>query len=311
VLTVLQAFVSYLRSVHLHKDKSIFKVAELPVKAFAASLGLPGAPKIKFLSKEIAKQRKNASRALSSLTEPKQAALRKKNIDEEDEDDEDEEDDASAEEVIHSSSEEEETTAGPTKPSQVGDCSLTYRNNVLTDRVIQTTGVRTKYDRMFERKNQNVLSEHYTKLVDHSREDDDDDFITLKRADHELPSDSELPTSDHLSKRKLKMGESRRAMLKYKPQPTKLRFDEEGRPYELYEMEAEEAFYGAGEEGVREKERQFAMEEREKLAEADVVDREVAKERKKEKKRKRKERERAVCLAHMVCGRNAEGYPDR
>jgi hypothetical protein len=41
--------VSYMRSVHLHKDKSIFKVEELPVDIFAESLGLPGAPKIKFL----------------------------------------------------------------------------------------------------------------------------------------------------------------------------------------------------------------------------------------------------------------------
>jgi len=45
----------------LHKDKTIFKVAELPVEQFAASLGLPGVPKIKFLSKEKAKEKKNSS----------------------------------------------------------------------------------------------------------------------------------------------------------------------------------------------------------------------------------------------------------
>jgi ATP-dependent RNA helicase DDX10/DBP4 len=54
--------VSYLRSVHLHRNKDIFKLEELPVQQYAESLGLPGAPKIKFLSKEIAKKRKNASR---------------------------------------------------------------------------------------------------------------------------------------------------------------------------------------------------------------------------------------------------------
>lgn len=57
-----QAFVSYLRSVYLQKDKSIFKLDELPVERFAEALGLPGMPKIKFLSKEIAKKRKNAPR---------------------------------------------------------------------------------------------------------------------------------------------------------------------------------------------------------------------------------------------------------
>ena len=36
--------------------------------------------------------------------------------------------------------------------------------------------MRTKYDRLFERKNQNILSEHYTKLIDHGGSDSDDEF---------------------------------------------------------------------------------------------------------------------------------------
>ena len=51
---------------YLHKDKSIFKLDQLPVDRFAESLGLPGAPRIKFLSREIAKQRKNAPKALKT-----------------------------------------------------------------------------------------------------------------------------------------------------------------------------------------------------------------------------------------------------
>jgi hypothetical protein len=56
-----------MRSVHLHKDKSVFKVTELPADAFAAALGLAGAPKIKFLTREKAKEKKNASRVVVSL----------------------------------------------------------------------------------------------------------------------------------------------------------------------------------------------------------------------------------------------------
>jgi ATP-dependent RNA helicase DDX10/DBP4 len=67
--------VSYLRSVHLHKDKSIFKLEELPVEKFADALGLPGAPKIKFLNKEIAKQKKNLDRTAEGA---KIAALKAK-----------------------------------------------------------------------------------------------------------------------------------------------------------------------------------------------------------------------------------------
>jgi ATP-dependent RNA helicase DDX10/DBP4 len=63
---LMQAFVSYLRSVYLQKDKSIFKIDELPIERYAESLGLPGAPKIKFLSKEAVKRRKNASRAVEA-----------------------------------------------------------------------------------------------------------------------------------------------------------------------------------------------------------------------------------------------------
>jgi ATP-dependent RNA helicase DDX10/DBP4 len=62
-----QAFVSYVRSVHLYKDKSIFKVDELPVEKFAESLGLPGAPKIKFLNRELVKKQKNSSRTVAAI----------------------------------------------------------------------------------------------------------------------------------------------------------------------------------------------------------------------------------------------------
>ena len=61
---MIQTFVSYLRSIYLQKDKSIFKLDQLPLEQFAESLGLPGAPRVKFLSKELGKQKKNASREL-------------------------------------------------------------------------------------------------------------------------------------------------------------------------------------------------------------------------------------------------------
>ena len=56
----------------MQKDKSIFKLEELPVQRYAESLGLPGAPKIKFLNKELAKQKKNASHAVANAETTKQ-----------------------------------------------------------------------------------------------------------------------------------------------------------------------------------------------------------------------------------------------
>ena len=46
-----------MRSVHVQKDKTIFKLSELPAEAYAASMGLPGAPQIKLLEGKAAKTR--------------------------------------------------------------------------------------------------------------------------------------------------------------------------------------------------------------------------------------------------------------
>jgi hypothetical protein len=92
-----------MRSVHLHKDKAIFKVADLPANEFAESLGLPGAPKIKFLSKEITKQKKNADRRADTA---KQQALGKK-----------EESNEESDGDLHLSSEEEEGSEHESEPA--------------------------------------------------------------------------------------------------------------------------------------------------------------------------------------------------
>ncbi|KAH9947734.1 P-loop containing nucleoside triphosphate hydrolase protein [Amylocystis lapponica] len=263
-----RAFVSYLRSVHLHKDKSIFKLDELPVERFAEALGLPGMPKIKFFNKEMAKKKKNASHAIANQSV----------LDSADADGNEDGDDLSE----HSSSEEEDTTTSPLARSTEEAAQ------------VKSNRVRTKYDRMFERKNQSILSEHYTKLVDHSADqaDDasDDDFITLKRVDHELPEDGSLPESGFVSKRKAKMALSKKALAKDGPRGSRLVFDDEGNPHELYEMQdAEKVFNGP--DDVKAAGRKFVEGERGKLREADVRDKAEAKEKKKEKKRKRKERE--------------------
>ncbi|KAG6634596.1 DEAD-box ATP-dependent RNA helicase 32 [Carya illinoinensis] len=48
-----RAFVTYLRSIHIQKDKEIFDAMKLPIDEFSASLGLPMTPKIRFLKQKI------------------------------------------------------------------------------------------------------------------------------------------------------------------------------------------------------------------------------------------------------------------
>lgn len=44
-----KAFICYLRSIGLQKNKEIFDIKKIDVEQYASSVGLPGAPKIKFI----------------------------------------------------------------------------------------------------------------------------------------------------------------------------------------------------------------------------------------------------------------------
>ena len=157
---------------------------------------------------------------------------------------------------------------------------------------------------MFERKNQNILSEHYSKLIDHGDAgDDEEDFITLKRANHDLDlSASTDPDPDvaNLSKRKLKLSRTKRMTAKFGQLGHKLVFDDDGNPHEVYEMVNPDEFYKHGADAVKEAGRAFTQGEQGKMKSADVLDKHEAKEKKKEKKRKRKERERDVSDTVLV-----------
>jgi len=145
---------------------------------------------------------------------------------------------------------------------------------------------------MFGRKNQTILSSHYSKLVEQDETsgsnvgdgDDEEDFFSLKRADHDLLPD--LTEHSDLSKRKIRMMKSKKALAKAGPSGTKLVFDEDGQAHQLYEFKDVNDVDVEG-DGV-----EFLRKEIGKMQKADVDDKEVAKEKKREKKRKRKERER-------------------
>ena len=296
-----RALVSYVRSVHLHHDKSIFKVEELPVEAFAASLGLAGAPKIRFLSRAQTKERKNASHALAASQSEDEKETHSNhtedNISESDERSSAEEDTGTSEDEqvkIPPSEEKEKTTNVRLPLYLITHSSATESSNCDQARV------RTKYDRMFERKNRGVLSEHFNKLVDHASEasDLDEDFITLKRADHDLPSTSAtLPVEENTSNRRRRAMRSKKGQLKYGDMPTRLIFDDDEVAHQVLEMKAVEEVFGANDakSAALEAGRSFGEKERTKMSEVDRIDKVEAKEKRKEKKRKRKAAEHVVC----------------
>ena len=233
-----RAFIAYFKSVHIQKDKDVFKVEELPAESYAASLGLPGAPKIKIKGGESNKEKKNASRKLIALAKT----------------------DADG-----------EVQTGNEK-------------------------VRTKYDRMFERKNQTILSDHYLNMtgnkVNSDGESEDEDFMTVKRKDHEL-KEEELPDlTIPVSKRQAKKALSRKATLASKGNPTKLKFDDDGVAHAIYELEDEDDFIKAGD--AKKQKEEFVNKERETMKISDITDKEVERQKRQEKKRKRKEIERRM-----------------
>ena len=285
-----KAFISYVKSVYVQKDKDIFNLKELKLEDFAGSLGLPGAPRIKFIKGDDTKERKNASRATAYLSS----------------DDEDSDED--------------------------GEKKKTKQH--------KEKEVRTKYDRMFERRNQDVLADHYSKLInddgtiaDPSKgtddADEDEDFLSVKRrfeagdealdgqASSESDSDDasesdddddnnkgdngnkkdpkvvKISDKDTLvvdSRRREKLLKSKKKLLKFKGKGTKLVYDDEGNAHELYEMEDEDAFKARGD--AKEQQARFLAEEAQRTQVADMEDKAVAKQKKREKKEKRKARER-------------------
>lgn len=262
-----KAFVSYVRSIHIQKDKEVFKINELPLEEFSASLGLPGAPRIKFRKGDNAKELKNASRQMLSSSEDEDAPSKGK--------------------------------AQKKEPE-----------------------VRTKYDRMFERRNQNVLADHYANLIDNEDDqpdgqtgdaDEDEGFLTVKRrlsAASSVFSESEdepepsaqirpksrsipMPGKDPLlidSHRRERMLKSKKALLKLKGKGSKLVFDDEGNAHEIYELEDEDQFRKRGPADVQRA--KFLEAEAQRVNEADAEDKMTVKEKRRLKKEKRKARER-------------------
>ncbi|EPX73120.1 ATP-dependent RNA helicase Hca4 [Schizosaccharomyces octosporus yFS286] len=183
--------------------------------------------------------------------------------------------------------EDNKTKLTSTSPSEASSESESEDAN-------QPKSVRTKYDRVFERKNQDILAPHRQKLVERDEGDDEDeDFLQVKRADHDLPDEHTEAEENKLiinSKRKERLAASKKALLKYKKGPDKIFFDEEGNAVPFYAVNTEETFRKSGDPSLLIQAHLAA--ERDALEKADAKDKETVKEKRREKKRRRQELER-------------------
>ncbi|KAI0217361.1 ATP-dependent RNA helicase dbp4 [Massospora cicadina] len=131
---------------------------------------------------------------------------------------------------------------------------------------------KTKVDKLFARKNHTVLAQHYTKLVDHVESEGTDS------------QDEERQEVKALNKRQVQ--KLKRKTIRNAPKGEKLVFDDDGVAHSMYEIEDGDAFADAVDLKAVQKEH-FDTEQR-KLAQEDLVDKDVAKDKKRAKQLKRK-----------------------
>lgn len=254
-----KAFVTYVRSIYLQKNKDVFDMKKLDLDGFAASIGLPGTPQIKFQKGEDIKKLKNAPR-------------------------------------MHLSSGSEDESGGEGKKPKNKD-EVRTKVQKMFERTNQNV-LSGHYRKMLEEEGEDDDEDADFFSAKRVLNDDDLDEAAGK-LDGGADDDAALPTVVDFggdqqlivdSKRREKLLKSKKKLLKFKGHGQKLVFDDDGNARPLYELVDEDEFRAQG--PVEELRRRFVEGEGEKVAEADRDDKELARQRRKEKRERRKMLER-------------------
>lgn len=251
-----RALINYVKSIALMKNKHIFKVEELNIEAYAQSLGLMFAPRVKFLQgvKYFAEKKKAEKANDDNL-------VQKLQMKDSDESDGDQSEDESGQENESESESEPETNeseadleeAGPTKKS----------------------------------------AKEVSTFNESSDSDDEDDFMRIKRRDHEIEEDT-LPEVPDLAEIKSKKQQNKvvtkaalaKKLIKKKILPNKkVEFDEEGKEVETentLKSDLGKEYEKSAESGID------ILKARELIKEEDKFDKERFKQKVKAKHREKK-----------------------
>lgn len=199
--TAQRAFVSYLRSVNLQPNKEVFDVTRLPIAEFAASLGLPNAPRIRFKKRGAAKEEGSGDNPEAN---PKANGAGAESGSEESEDDGNgakgvNKPGTSGRKDLQNGrgdAGDDVRTNGKGGKAKASEGAIENGEEVKVtngDSTAKEAKKRSKMERLFGRKNADVLSDAYQKL----RASDDDeaadvsgdeagDLLRVKRKNHGL-----------------------------------------------------------------------------------------------------------------------------
>jgi len=181
-----RALVCYLRSVFLQKNKDVFDVSEIDVKALSQSFGLPNAPKVKFLNSTGAKIKKKDETNDEKSTNKTKGVSKGKghfsddDVDNNDDDDSDISSERSDEDDDSSNEEKDDASSSASSESEeeddLSESDSDERMKVSAGVLKRTGGGRFKLKAG----------------GDSDDEDDlDDDFLLVRRKDHALADDAE------------------------------------------------------------------------------------------------------------------------
>lgn len=256
-----RALVNYVKSIALMKHKHIFKVEELNIEAFAQSLGLMFAPRVKFLQgiKYFAEKKKATRESDSDLAQK----LEMKDSD----------DDSDSEE-----SEENESGDGEEEVSESDDDDEQDQED--------------DSDESDESDTKELKKPSESNKFNDSSDDDEDDFMRIKRRDHEIEIDTlpEVPDLEEIKSKKQKKAVTKAALakklIKKKILPNKkVEFDEEGNELETantLKSELAKEYEKSAESGID------ILKARELIKEEDKFDKERFKKMVKAKHREKK-----------------------
>lgn len=206
-----KSFVSYIRSVHLNSNKEVFKLNELPLDAFAKSLGLLGTPRIRFT--KTLRFDKNTPIELLPPDLPLSTVKSKTNHDDDDDNQNKTRNDDDGDDGRGDDEEEDEDESSSDIGS--GDEEDVIVKKKEKDRCKQTR-VRTRV-------NQGPLSLHRKKLIHDEDEDDDGDdpFLSIKRT-HRHDEEDESHDGDRNDDNANKEKEERKPLIISKTKRKKL-----------------------------------------------------------------------------------------
>lgn len=150
-------------------------------------------------------------------------------------------------------------------------------------------------ERMFNRKNADVLSEHFAKLRDQEQgpEDEDADLFKLKRADHDLEGVPEARGPSEKVSRRDRLLTLKKSTLRNAPEPQRLVFDDADEAHEILPYDPEATFDRTQAGDLVE---QFVESGKSQLKSVDRTDAQRVKDIRRAAKmdKKRKQRDRAV-----------------